>query len=121
MNPKIKSISKKKEALEKESSRYKAALTSNVDHLKVDLDRWGSNFLVIAGSLYGAYQVFKLIKGLRQSDEEENQQTSTLATTKESSHLATLIKEKIALFILSIALERLKKFLDEKKNEPVNS
>ena len=121
MNPKIKSISKKKQELEEISTHYKAALSNNVETLKLDLDRWGSNFLVIAGSLFGAYQVFKLIKGLKEKDPEDQEETRVLATTKESSTLATLIKEKIALFILAIALERLKRFLDEKQHEPVDS
>ena len=121
MSPTIKSITRKKKELEQISTQYKAALSSNVDDLKLDLDRWGSNFIVIAGSLYGAYQVFKLIKGLREKEPEEEEVSRAVATTKESSPIASLIKEKIALFILAIAMERLKRFLDEKQDEAVNS
>ncbi|MDH3709222.1 MAG: hypothetical protein OER04_05015 [Cyclobacteriaceae bacterium] len=112
-----KAISEKKLELYEKSSHYRSALTSDIKDLKFDLERWGRSFLVIGGSLYAAYKVYKLIRGSGDEEVQVEPPAHAVVRPKESSVIVAKIKEQIALFLLAIALKKLKDFLNEKRDD----
>ena len=116
-------LSQRKAQLEQQSSRYRKALDTDLSDLKLDLRRWGRTTLIVAGSLYGVYKIVKLLRG--SSDEptdlpEVKSQTALIQPARESV-IVTKIKEQIALFLLAIAMQKIKTFLDDKKDEESHS
>ena len=109
-------LSKRKEQLHRQSDHYRSALNSDLHNIKIDLSKFGKDFLIIGGSLYAVYKIFKLIKG---SDDQplETENPQTVVVTKESSVMVAKIKEQIALFLLALALKKLKEFINKQEDE----
>ena len=110
-------LSKRKEQLHRQSDRYRSALNTDLNDIKIDLSKFGKDFLIIGGSLYAVYKLFKLFRG---SDDQiqENESAQTLVVTKESSSvMVAKIKEQIALFLLALALKKLKEFINKQEDE----
>jgi hypothetical protein len=108
--PKSTVIANKKKELFDKSDQLRSEMTNDLHKLKVDVGRIGKNFLIIGGSLYVAYKISKLFTRSSSSEEKVSHQ---LVETRESSAMATKIKEQIALFLLALAFNKLKEFLKE--------
>ena len=108
--PKSTVIANKKKELFDKSDQLRSEMTNDLDKLKVDVGRIGKNFLIIGGSLYVAYKISKLFT---RSSSSEEKVSHRLVETRESSAMATKIKEQIALFLLALAFNKLKEFLKE--------
>lgn len=117
---KTKKIAKRKQELYERSSKYKSALNSDINELKLDVGRLGRNFLVIAGTLYVAYKITKIFRSTK-TEEVTEAKPQAVQTTRESSALALKIKEQIALFLLALAFKKLKDFLNDKQNDKTPS
>lgn len=116
-------LSERKARLEEQSSHYRKALDTDLSELKLDLRRWGRTLLIVSGSLYGLYKVVKLLRGSSEGpmeDPEIPKQAALIQPAKESV-IVTKIKEQIALFLLAIAMQKIKSFLDDKKDEESHS
>lgn len=109
-----KSVAQKKRELHHRSTQHKSAISSDIRELTFDLERWGKNFLVITGSLYVVYKLLKLVKG-SDKDEAREDKLPAVVNRGESSVIVSKIKEQIALFLLAIALRKLKDFLHERR------
>ena len=108
--PKSTVIANKKKELFDKSDQLRSEMTNDLHKLKVDVGKIGKNFLIIGGSLYVAYKISKLFTRSSSSKEKVSHQ---LVETRESSAMATKIKEQIALFLLALAFNKLKEFLKE--------
>ena len=119
MKPESKPItlSKRKEQLSRQSDQYRSALSSDLQDIKIDLSRWGKDFLIIGGSLYAIYKLYKLFRGSDDQQVEESEQPQTLVVTKESSVIVAKIKEQITLFLLALALKKLKEYINKDAHE----
>ena len=119
--PKSTVIASKKKELYQKSDKLRSAVTTDINKLKIDIERIGRNFLIIGGSLYVAYKISKLFTSSSSEDEEPPRK---LAKTKESSVMGTKIKEQIMLFLLALAFKKLKEFVQEnidRDNEKTDS
>ncbi|MGI9544110.1 MAG: hypothetical protein ACR2MX_12705 [Cyclobacteriaceae bacterium] len=116
-------LSQRKARLEQQSSHYRQALDADLSELKLDLRRWGRTSLIVAGSLYGVYKLVKLLRGSGEGPIEgaEVQKQAAIVQPARESVIVTKIKEQIALFLLAIALQKIKSFLDDKKDEESHS
>lgn len=112
------SLTKRKQQLYRQSDRYKTALSTDLQGMKVDLSKWGKDFLIIGGSLYVAYKVFKLFRGEEELDVEvAGDQTQAVVVTREPSLIVSKIKEQITLFLLALAVKKLKEYLNKQTDE----
>ncbi len=117
---KTKPLSKRKQELYQRSTQFRSALTSDLNDMKIDVERWGKNFLIVGGSLYMVYKLLKLFKGSEEiSPAEDNPQA--IVVTKESSAIVSKIKEQIALFLLAIAFKKLKEFIKDTPDDEAHS
>jgi hypothetical protein len=112
---KSKVIAKKRRELYQQSTRYKTAVTSDINRLKIDLGRIGKNFLIIGGSLYAAYKLSKLFTSSDEADESPNH--AAVTSTRKASPMVLKIREQITIFLLALAFKKLKEFVQEKSNE----
>ena len=108
--PKSTVIANKKRELYGKSEQLRSEMTDDMQKLKIDVGRIAKNALIIGGSLYAAYKISKLFT---RSSSSEEKVSHPLVETKESSAMATKIKEQIALFLLALAFNKLKEFLKE--------
>jgi|GEM_PF-4861691 len=112
------SLSKRKQQLHRQSDRYKTALSTDLQDMKVDLSKLGKDFLIIGGSLYVAYKVFKLFRGSEDIGVEAiNAETKAVVVTKEPSVIVSKIKEQITLFLLALAVKKLKEYINKQTDE----
>jgi len=116
-------LSERKARLEERSSLYREALNTDLQELKVDLRKWGKTFLIVAGSLYGVYKIVKLLRGspADQEDVPPDSKLPVLVQSKQESVVVNKIKEQIALFLLGIAMQKIKSFINEKQDEKGNT
>ncbi len=114
---KFQEITSRKKELYQKSSQYKSAVTSDINHLKFDLERVGKNILYIGGSLYVAYKLTKLLTGRSNHTPETSAGTQKVVRVRESSPIVLKIKEQIALFLLALAFKKLKEYLKETSSD----
>ena len=107
----------RKQALRKESTEYKRAIESQLKEGYSELQRMGR--LILIGGIVGlsAYTLFSLVASKNTRKKKKNEEVSAGKVTVRESSLSGLIKEKIALFLLSLALERLTNHLMKEKPE----
>ena len=119
MKPESKSLtlSRRKEELHRQSRQYRSALSSDLNDIKIDLSKWGKDFLIIGGSLYAVYKIYKLLRGSEEPQGDAKEPAQTLVVTKESSVIVAKFKEQITLFLLAMALKKLKEYINKQADE----
>ena len=115
-------LSSKKKELQKASEDYKHAIEEQVKEGYRTTERVGKVVLVTGAILLGGYTIFKLISGgkkkktkIQLASRLFNQETIPV----QESSLSQPIKQQIVLFLVSIAIKKLKNFFEEaeSKNE----
>jgi len=113
-------LSSKKKELQKASEDYKHAIEEQVKEGYRTTERVGKVVLVTGAILFGGYTIFKLISGGKKKKTKTqltppplNQETIPV----QESSLGKPIKEQIFLFLISIALKKLKGLFEESKSK----
>ncbi len=116
-----------KAMLVKKSTLLEDNLNKDIDKIKEYVEEYGKNFLVITGSLLATYVLIRLLA--KSSDEEkptktipvssevyqgQPQQVVHVMKEKEESEIVKQIKISIALFLVSIAKQKLQEFIQKK-------
>jgi len=116
-----------KAMLVKKSNMLEGSLDKDFDKVKEYVEEYGKNFLVIAGTLLATYTLLRILT--RSSGEEEkseakaiplnsevygSQPQQVIKVVKEESEIVKQIKLSIALFLISIAKQKLQEFLEKK-------
>lgn len=101
----------RKLALRRESAEYKMAIEKQLKEGYSEVQRMGR--LILLGGIVGlsAYTLFHLLGQKSTKKKKKNSELLPGQVEVRESSLSGLIKEKIALFLLSLVLERLKTHL----------
>lgn len=117
-----------KAMLVKRSNMLEGSLDADFDKVKYYFEEYGKNFLVISGTLLATYTLLRILT--RSSSEEEKPQLKSIPlksevyasqpqqvikVVKEESEIMKQIKLSIALFLISIAKQKLQEFLLKKE------
>ncbi|MDN5203955.1 hypothetical protein QQ008_21370 [Fulvivirgaceae bacterium BMA10] len=109
----------------KSSEDYKTALEDQLTHIKNNMAFWGKRALIIGGALFVSYKLYKWISSDAEDEynqeelqKPQNQQLAVISPKRESS-LIRAIKDQITFFLIAMAREKLKEFLEstEEKTE----
>lgn len=121
---------KEKAMLVKKGNMLEESLDRDFDRVKRYIEEYGKNFLVISGTLLATYALLRILT--RSSAEEEtvelkglpsksevyaSQPQQVIKVVKEESEIVRQIKMSIALFLISIAKQKLQEFLQKKLEE----
>ncbi len=107
----------RKQALRQESTEYKKAIERQLQEGYSEVQRMGR--LILIGGIVGlsAYTLFSFLGAKKTKNKKKNGKLLQGQIEARESSLPGLIKEKIALFLLSLALEKLKNHLLKEKPE----
>jgi hypothetical protein len=105
-----------KATLVRKSSLLEESLGQDFESLKEYIDEYGKKALIIGGSLLAAYLIARLISGTSSHDEEIKYTSSAqpvvhVVKESEDSPIVKQIKASIALFLISIAKQKLREFI----------
>jgi hypothetical protein len=115
-----------KAMLVKKSYLLESSLDKDMDKLKGYIEEYGKNFLVITGSLLATYVLMRLLTKSSSDDEKavktipiqsetyKGQPQQVVHMVKEESEVMKQIKMSIALFLISIAKQKLQEFMEKK-------
>lgn len=115
-----------KAMLIKKSNLLEGSIDNDVDKIKEYVEEYGKNFLIITGSLLATYVLLRIIT--KSSDEDDkivksiplksevygSQPQQVVHVVKEESEIVKQIKNSIALFLISIAKQKLQEFINSK-------
>lgn len=115
-----------KAMLIRKSNLLEGSLDHDIDRVKEYVEEYGKNFLVITGSLLATYVLLRILtkssseegKALKtlplKSDVYAAQPQQVVRVVKEESEIVKQIKMSIALFLISIAKQKLQEFIQKK-------
>ena len=115
-----------KAMLVKRSNLLEGSLDKDLDKVKEYVEEYGKNFLVITGSLLATYVLLRILTKSSLEDEKEvkalsqkskvytDQPQQVVRVVREESEIVKQIKMSIALFLISIAKQKLQEFLQKK-------
>ena len=117
-----------KAMLVRKSSLLEKTMETDFDEIKEYVEEYGKNFLIITGSLIATYTLLRLL--ISSSEEEKSskvissksqvyahQPQQVVQVVKEESEVMKQIKMSIALFLISIAKQKLQEFFAVKQEE----
>ena len=107
----------RKEALRQESDQYKEAIEKQIKEGYSEVQKMGRLILIGGVVGLGAYTLFSFLSPKKPRRKEKNDEVLKAKIVAPESSVSRLIKEKIALFLLSLALERIKNHLLKEKTE----
>lgn len=106
----------KREKLEKRNQAYKNALACQLGKLKGDFKKIGKSALWIGGSLFATFFLTDALTA-KSKHKKPKSKKAAARTLKEDNVLMSAVKEQVIIFLLSLAAQRLSKFLNELKSE----
>jgi len=107
----------RKEALRQESDQYKEAIEKQIKEGYSEVQKMGRLILIGGVVGLGAYTLFSFLSQKMPRRKKKNDEVLKGKIVAPESSVSRLIKEKIALFLLSLALERIKNHLLKEKPE----
>jgi len=107
----------RKEALRQESDQYKEAIEKQIKEGYSEVQKMGRLILIGGVVGVGAYTLFSFLSPKKPRRGKKNNEVIKGKIVAPESSVSRLIKEKIALFLLSLALERIKNHLLKEKPE----
>ena len=107
----------RKEALRQESDQYKEAIEKQIKEGYSEVQKMGRLILIGGVVGLGAYTLFSFLSQKMPRRKKKNGEVLKGKIVAPESSVSRLIKEKIALFLLSLALERLTNHLMKEKPE----
>ena len=107
----------RKQELRQESAQYKSVIEKQIREGYSEVQRMGR--LILLGGVVGvgAYTLVSLLTQKKSRKKKKNGEVLMGKIVVPESSVSKLIKEKIALFLLSLALERIKNHLLKEKPE----
>jgi predicted amino acid-binding ACT domain protein len=117
-----------KAMLVKKTTALERSMEGDLETIKEYVEEYGKNALVIAGTLIATYTLLRIL--VKTSEEEKDYKTistqsevyaaqpqQVVRVVKEESEVMKQIKMSIALFLVSLAKQKLQEFLATKMEE----
>lgn len=100
-----------KKDLMQSSERYQKAIEEQLTVIKHETTYWVKGMAIIGGILFIGYAGYKIL--IEEEEESAEQEPVIVASvsTKNESAIFKMIKESIALFLISIAKEKIQAFI----------
>lgn len=121
------SFSEKRSFLETRSERFKTAAKGEVLQLKGNISKIGKSALIVGSGVLATYLLYKMFFGKKEvqtivqpQSTVNPENTVVIQRVEEESGIVKRIKEQIALFLISIAKQKLQEYIDglgKKTNE----
>lgn len=120
------SFAEKRSFLENRSERFKSAAKGEVLQFKGNISKIGKTALIVGSGVLATYLLYKMFFGKKEVQTIVQPQsvvrpenTVVVQRVEEDSNLVKRIKEQIALFLISIAKQKLQEYIEglgQKKN-----
>lgn len=112
-------FAEKRLILEGRSEQFKAAAKGEVKEFKGNVSKIGNTALIVGTGVLAAYFVYKMFFGnsktkmiVRPKEYNYPENTVVVQRVEEESTIVKRIKEQIALFLISIAKQKLQEYID---------
>jgi hypothetical protein len=123
--PKISSVDK--EVLLSENQKYQEALEGQITKIRDNAEHWLKTGAIIGGAVFVGYSFYKLFmekqdndNNLIESNDQQDQLAMPATTGYKGSPIVRMIMESIAMFLISIAKEKLTLYLNKLDEESIS-